>query len=599
MRSLLGLAALLAVVGCSSEEAASGPVKTPAAPDTARDAPATTTGTTSAALETTACRYLVPKSAEGTKVVCYDLSVKESRRPGASDKTIKLHVARIKGAAKTGVPTIELIGGPGGGGDSLVGGIVAGVKDLTDAYAPLLAKGDLIVFDQRGVGRSLPRLGCPMPSDPKAEPSTKDCRDALQAKGIDLAAYDTVENADDVHDLKVALGVDKIDLHGISYGTRLALEIVKRHAGDVHATIIDGVMPPDVPILGAFEAAADKIFSRVFTACAADAACNAAYPDLEGTLVAAQKRLDATPVQVTHPLYGPMTYDWPTFRGELLEGLYVEGAAAAIPARLRDALTLDGAAWTKRLEDEEAAYAAKAAAMQGDADPVKAELRARIESMTEEDFEASGMAGGMYLSVTCNDYVQHESVDAARAVLSGVRPVLADVSAAEQEADACSSWPTRPSDARTREPARFAGKALVIGGLLDPATPSTWAEHVAETLGDRTLVLVPDGAHGFMDECGSGLKGAFFADPSAALDTSCATKRTLAFPKAGAPAPGSSQIAARSSSRVPTALVAQRPARTLLERLEHRSLAELAARSHGSAVTLARAELARARRTAR
>ena len=93
-----------------------------------------------------------------------------------------------------------------------------------------------------------------------------------------------VENADDVHDLKVALGVDKIDLHGISYGTRLGLEIAKRHPNDVRATIIDGVMPPDVPVMGMFPVAMDTVLSRTFAACKADPKCNVTYPDLEGTM---------------------------------------------------------------------------------------------------------------------------------------------------------------------------------------------------------------------------------------------------------------------------------------------------------------------------
>ena len=591
--SVLGcLTASIAACSSAADPAPAAPGSPAAPPEITGPAP---TSKTAPQLEPVACRFLVPRSVEGKAVRCADLAVPENRRI-AGGRTITLHVAIVKG--KDGGPrTLELNGGPGGGSDGVVGPLVAGDAALLDLYAPILAQGDVVFLDQRGTGRSLPRLGC----DQASGEAPAACAKRLGATGVDLAAYDTVENADDVHDLVVALGRAPVDLHGISYGTRLGVEVMKRHPDDVRASILDGVLPPDVAVGGMFPVAIDGILTRVFTACAADAKCDAAYPDLDGALGRLKTKLDATPFKASDPEWGDYDYGWRDLVGEMQQRLYEDGEAGALPLRITSLLAFDQAGWDRdvarqQAEDDRQRKAQDDAAAKN---PLLAELFARYQKASEEDYEAMGMADGMYLSVTCNDYVQHESVDAARAVLSGVRPVLADVSAAEQEADACSSWPTRPSDARTREPARFAGKALVIGGLLDPATPSTWAEHVAETLGDRTLVLVPDGAHGFMDECGSGLKGAFFADPSAALDTSCATKRTLAFPKAGAPAPGSSQIAARSSSRVPTALVAQRPARTLLERLEHRSLAELAARSHGSAVTLARAELARARRTAR
>lgn len=574
MRSLLGLTlfGVLAVACSLAEEApAPAPSKKPVdAPKT--DAPENV-GTTSSALEQTACRYLIPKSAEGTKVVCYDLSVRESRRAGSPDKTIKIHLARIKGK-EGGIPTIELIGGPGGGGDDLVGGIVAGVKDLTDAYGPLLAKGDLVVFDQRGVGRSLPRLGCPMPMDPSQEPSMKDCRDALQAQGIDLSAYDTIENADDVHDMKVALGVDKIDLHGISYGTRLALEIVKRHADDIHATIIDGVMPPDVPVMGMFPVAMDTILSRTFNACKADTKCNATYPDLDGQMTQLKAKLDKTPFKAHDFQYDEdYDYDWSAFVEDLIGKSYQEGTAARVPYWIHTLLTETQEQFTaaaKKADDEEMAHYA-AEDEQAKSNPLLAEYIKVMQNASDADYDAMEMAQGMYLSVTCNDYAQHEKLADAKVAQSKIRAVLQDEIGLEGEFGDCDIWPKRASDPTIQEPARFAGPVLVIGGDEDPATPVEWAKHAASTLSASTFIEVPTGGHGQMDTCGAGLKGAFFTDPSQKLDASCATNRKIDFFYETS---GATKFHSLASTRISSnMLIPTRPAASLQERIAERVLA--------------------------
>lgn len=575
MRSLLGLglalSAALAAVGCSSEDAGPGaPAPAKADAPTQVDDPGTTTATTSSALEQTSCRYLIPKSAEGTKVTCFDLTVRENRRAGASDKTIKIHLARIKGNPPNGtpgIPTIELIGGPGGGGDDLVGGIVAGVKDLTDAYGPLLAKGDLVVFDQRGVGRSLPRLGCSMDS----ENATKDCKEKLEGQGIDLTAYDTIENADDVHDMKVALGVDKIDLHGISYGTRLALEILKRHADDVHAAIIDGVMPPDVPVMGMFPVAMDTILSRTFDACKADTKCNTTYPDLEGQMTQLKAKLEKTPFKAHDFEYDEdYDYDWSAFVEDLIGKSYSEGTAARVPFWVHSLLTQTQDEFTaaaKKADDDEMAHFAeedKAAAT----NPLLGEYINVMKHASDADYEAMDMAQGMYLSVTCNDYAQHEKIADAKVAQSKIRAVLQDEVGLEGEFSDCDIWPKRASEPTIQDPARFTGPVLVIGGDEDPATPVEWAKHAATTLSKSTFIEVPTGGHGQMDTCGAGLKGAFFTDPSAKLDATCATNRKIEF-YYDAPATkfhSGTRIAANT-------LVPTRPSATLHEAIAQRVLA--------------------------
>lgn len=523
MRSLALASLAVALAACSSAAPSSPPAPAPApAPEATGPAP---TSKTAAQLEPTTCRFVIPRSVEGKTVRCADLKVPENRRV-TDGKTITLHVAIVKGR-EGGVPTIELNGGPGGGSDGIVGPLVAGDAALLEAYAPLLAQGDLVLLDQRGTGRSLPRLSCARASS--GSPAA--CAKALSGRGVDLAAYDTEENADDVHDLVVALGGRPVDLHGISYGTRLGIEVMKRHPADVRAAILDGVLPPDVPVGGMFPVAIDGILTRVFGACAADAKCNAAHPDLDGALGRLKAKLDATPFAASDPEWGSYDYDWRAFVGELQQRLYVDGEAAALPLRVTSLLAFDQAAWDRdaaraAAEDERRRRAEDEAAAKN---PLLSELYAGYERMTEEDYDAMGMSDGMYLSVTCNDYIQHETLEGARALQEKIRPVLRDDDDLREELAMCKGWPVRPSEATARAASTFPGPTLVIGGRLDPATPYFWAERVASTLPNRALVVIPTGAHGAMDSCAGGIKGAFLADPSRPLDATCATDRALAF----------------------------------------------------------------------
>ena len=145
---------------------------------------------------------------------------------------------------------------------------------------------DLILLDQRGTGYSEPTLDCPefAEVDEQENPGAL-CYDRLTEEGINLAAYNTQENAADVADLRVALGIEEWDLLGISYGTRLALEVMRRHPEGVHAVILDSPFPPnaDTPV--------DEVYSfidaltELFADCERGDYCRENYPDLEAVWV--------------------------------------------------------------------------------------------------------------------------------------------------------------------------------------------------------------------------------------------------------------------------------------------------------------------------
>jgi pimeloyl-ACP methyl ester carboxylesterase len=175
----------------------------------------------------------------------------DRRRPGGA--RVELAFVRLPSTAlKPGPPIVYLAGGPGGAGTTATEG---NRLELLDG---LRALADVIAFDQRGTGLSRPELNCSeawsMPLDKPldrgemmaaARQHSRACAAELREEKVDLAAYNTNASADDLEDLRRALGVPKVALLGVSYGTHLALAMLRRHPDSVARAVLAGVEGPD------------------------------------------------------------------------------------------------------------------------------------------------------------------------------------------------------------------------------------------------------------------------------------------------------------------------------------------------------------------
>jgi len=170
-----------------------------------------------------------------------------------SGPSIELAFLRIRTAApRPGTPVVWLAGGPGG----------SGTDDAEGQILPLFLEisqfADVIALDQRGMGRSQPRLDCPGRFDlPLDQPMQRDpvlaafreraaeCRGFWSRRGVDLASYNTNESARDIEDLRKALGVPKLALLAGSYGTHLALATIRLFESSIDRAVLFGVQGPD------------------------------------------------------------------------------------------------------------------------------------------------------------------------------------------------------------------------------------------------------------------------------------------------------------------------------------------------------------------
>lgn len=281
--------------------------------------------------EKTACP---PEVASGERIDCGLLVVPENRKAPAS-RTIRLPVIimRSRAAVPASDPVLFLAGGPG---NSNTGGPRSGKGN------PFLDMRDQVLLEPRGARRAEPALDCPeinaaqdriaagpLMGQAGRVSAAKACRARLIAAGIDLNGYTSAETADDIEDLRTALGYGKLNLYAFSYGTRLALTFIRRHPDSVRSLVLDSVLPPEVNYDEAASANVRRALHAVFGGCAADPACGRAYPDLSRRFTTLIAKADHEPLVIpsTEPGGATVRAD-----GRLI--------AAAIAAALEDPATI-------------------------------------------------------------------------------------------------------------------------------------------------------------------------------------------------------------------------------------------------------------------
>ena len=178
-------------------------------------------------------------------------------------------------------------------------------------------------MNQRGNAYTEPNLACPeidrafaaavgLPYDSKANQTqhvaaTKACHDRLVAQGVDLSAFNTSEDEADFADLRKALKIKEWNVYGLSYGTDVALSLMRDHPEGIRAVIIDAVLPLSVVSLGWTWTNENEAINNIFRACANQPSCAATYGDLSAQFTAQVQKLEASPLTMTVPIPGTET----------------------------------------------------------------------------------------------------------------------------------------------------------------------------------------------------------------------------------------------------------------------------------------------------
>lgn len=231
-------------------------------------------------------------------------------RSNPQSNLIELAFVRFKSTAKNpGPPIVYLAGGPGGSG------IFTAKGSRFPLFMALREIADVIAFDQRGTGYSKPNLGCfdrlalPLDVAPTREAAIKELRENSKScasywrdiQRVDLTGYNTNENADDLEDLRKALGANQISLWSISYGTHLAFATMRRHPQSIARAILAGTEGPDHTYK--LPSNIQKHLEDLAAVIKADPVVGKEIPDFLGLMKSVFDRLDAHPetVEITDP----------------------------------------------------------------------------------------------------------------------------------------------------------------------------------------------------------------------------------------------------------------------------------------------------------
>jgi pimeloyl-ACP methyl ester carboxylesterase len=256
---------------------------------------------------------------------CGRLMVREDRRVVGGRK-IKLFVAVVRawGPKPHREPILYLAGGPGGAAAS--GDAAFAVRSLTPANRTR----DLVLVDQRGVGKSAPLVCPPGPA------TIENARACLAAVGRDPRLYTTDAAMDDLDVVRRALHYKRIVLYGGSYGATAAQVYVARHGTQVVAAVVDGATLLDVPIWERMPLSTQRSFDGLAARCKSDSVCHRAVPDLGADLHSVFARLRLVPVQD-----GALTFDVAAAQGTVRLALREPAMTARLPLALHRAAVGD------------------------------------------------------------------------------------------------------------------------------------------------------------------------------------------------------------------------------------------------------------------
>ncbi len=428
------------------------------------------------------------------EVKCATLEVFENRETRHGRK-IGINVVVLPAAAriKEADPIFLFAGGPGQAASDLA-------RESLGILGGLNAKRDIVLIDQRGTGKSN-GLGCKFGDTSKPEmidvvkrellsrKLLEECRDTL-AKRADLTLYTTTIAMADIDEVRAALGYEKINLWGGSYGTRAAMEYLRRYPSQVRSAVIDGVAPPSLALPATFARDAGAVYEKMLAACEGAPACSKQFPQLKTQVDELLAGLDKQPrkITLTDPLTGNPREIGLNRDGVLMavfSTLYVPEMVALLPASL-------------------------ARAKQGDYAPLMA------MSAAFGDFAEDKIFMGMRFSVVCAEDVPRIAAEREdRGPFGGLF--------VREFSKGCESWPKGVMAKDFDQPVISDKPVLILSGGLDPVTPPPFGDEVKKGFSNSLHLVAANIGHGVSSRgCAPKLIKTFIETASVAgLDGKC------------------------------------------------------------------------------
>jgi pimeloyl-ACP methyl ester carboxylesterase len=430
-----------------------------------------------------------------TQAQCGRLAVPENPAvPHGRQILLRVAVVPAISTRKRPDPLFVLAGGPGMGA-------AAFYTSVAPVFERIHRDRDIVLVDQRGTGESN-ALNCESSEEDLYQSTTAQivaeterCLKMLSAHA-DVRFYTTSLAVQDLDRVRAALGYDRINLYGSSYGTIVAQQYVRQFPGRVRSVILDGVVPPQLALGATSALDAQAALSSIFSRCVAQPACHEHFGDPAAAYRQVRDELAGHPVWVdlTDPTSGePYRLQFTSYHLAMVLRLasYTPELAALLPLDLHEA----GAS--------------------GDYGPLAGQF------LLIDRVYGDAVAEGMNDTVVCSEDVPFYHVDSAE------RAELARTFLGTSQLDGlqaiCKVWPHGPVDTDFHQPLHADVPALLLSGSNDPITPPRYAAQASRGFAHSLSLVVPGFGHGQLtDPCMAGVMARFVGQASVSgLDTAC------------------------------------------------------------------------------
>lgn len=450
---------------------------------------------------------------DGVNAECGVLQVPENRADPES-RLIGVPFARIRSTAAEPDPDpqIFMTGGPGG----------RTIPRRLSNRNPILASRDLIFLEQRGSPLGRPALQCPEYTEAGYQAAigaltakelanarieaAKTCAERFRAEGGDLAGYTTEAIAGDIELLRKALGIETLNLYGLSYSGKVMTTYARDYPASTRSLVLNSPLTVEANYDEYGSTGMRRTLDLVVEGCALNTACAAAFPDLRGQFEEIVRRGWRKPQTVL--VGGPggettkVRVDGRVLADTLLNMLYAQESIEILP-RFIDAIHRDGA-----------------------------QAAAGLIDISRSDY-----AWLQRIAIWCNEEYPFENPEAIRRQETAY-PEFAGVDQSTVPPGLCAAagFDAHP-DPKENEPVRTDAPVLIFAGEFDPATPPAISAAMIANMPNARHLVAPGAGHGAgFSQCGVDITVAFTEAPHEAVDVSCVLKmRGADFSRTAAP----------------------------------------------------------------
>lgn len=442
-------------------------------------------------IEFSNCTLSLPGTNYSAEARCGSLEVPENPdQPNARRISLNVALAPATGRSTKPDPVFFFAGGPG-----------QAASETWVIIRPILEQirksRDIVMIDQRGTGKSN-KLACKSEADEDLNQEidlqlirteTEKCLAELDG---DPRFYTTTIAMADYNEVRQAMGYDKINLMGVSYGTRAAQVYLRNYPETVRTITLDSVVPMQLALGQEHARMLDQSVAAVFDDCASDADCSSLFPHHMGELSQLSARLRAEPqlISIINPVTG-LAQDIRVSADVLAAAIrflsYSSETQALIPLLVHEALTT------------------------GDLSRLAVQAILVMGGLHEM------LAHGMEMSVMCNeDYPWLDlEADNSGTLLGNLFLQVTDVQ--------CQVWPRASVADDFHKPVTSMLPVLLLSGARDPVTPPEYAALTAKSFPNSLNLVARGQAHSVMKNvCLKTITTAFIESGSVdGLDTSC------------------------------------------------------------------------------